>query len=192
MNWLISCKRNIFSSSKAISRGVFDFKSKRSDNLKPKKLEERLKEKRKDKKRLVYAKLYEKEYTGERFPEGITMEKGRIISRILTELFNKHRLSRKIPEKEKKEFVAKSKIYSDFRLHHFRSTQNWKITAQNNQNQIYETLIMLPTYLAEEILYTDDLFAENDPVHNPKFPNIGGYLLDIEGDILNEDKPEKA
>jgi hypothetical protein len=111
------------------------------------------KEENRMKRRLLKINPYEDEETREPPIESLTANKTKLIFKMLGEFANSHRLSRKeIPQEEKAEYIKKSKEFSLKKSHEWRKIFSEYRKSMAIEDELLRSSLMLPSFLAEEIL----------------------------------------
>ena len=111
----------------------------------------KLRERRKSKVREKHINKCDPAYTGEGAVPNWDEKKGKVLYKFMNQFININRISRNIPEKEKKEFIEKEKEYNLYLLDKFRKRNAYEKTLLEHQNDILKSASFLPDDLKLEV-----------------------------------------
>ncbi len=115
--------------------------------------ESKLKERKKQKIRERLVNKTDPAYTGESGIPHCDEKKGKVLYKFMNQFVNINRLTRKIPEEEKKEYIMKQKEYNLYMLDKFRKQRAYNEMILSHQKDIIKSASLLPVYLKEEVAH---------------------------------------
>jgi hypothetical protein len=137
------------------------------------------KEMKRIERRMKKINRYDDEETKEPPIDALSSNKARLMFKMITDMHNSHRLSRKeIPKEEKAEYIKKAKEYSLFRTNLWRHQFDETKKCLRREEETLKASCLLPMYLVDEVMDVEGLYNDGDDLVENQ-----GKIEDVEDDF---------
>jgi hypothetical protein len=130
-----------------------------------------MKEEKRMLRRMKKTNIYDPDNTGEQIVETFTPPKMKVVQRILTDVFNNHRLTRTpMPKDVKEEYIKKCKEFSLFKINEWRHYRHEQMNFINNEYEMLKSSAFLPLGLMYEIFDPEDVMYDTEDLDGDPVP----------------------
>ncbi len=160
-----------------------------------------VKEEKRQERRYRNINRYDDEVTREGPIEALNTTKATAMYKMLNDVMNNHRLTRKkMPLEVKKEYIAKGKEFALFKSNEWRRKKKEQLKCISREVDMIQSAWLLPPYLTDEIFDIDNTLDHNakdmleDPL-DPEVQKVGKFATEEEEtreDIKLEKKRNKG
>jgi len=124
--------------------------------------ESKLKERKKQKIREKLVNKTDPAYTGESSIPHWDEKKGRVLYKFMNQFVNINRLTRKVPDNEKSEYIKKQKEYNLYMLDKFRKQKAYNDLLLIHQKDILQSAALLPSNLKDELTHKAVVYFQKE------------------------------